>query len=158
DGTRLLTCTQGVSPGRVETLVVPTPLTDKPAVKAAPANLPVGGPMVVSPDGQYLLCATGSVLVLSPLPADDLRPAARIEPFLAACVAPNRKSVLTLTDDGSLRVYDYPTFRPRTTARLAAAAFAMTLDAAAGRLYVTGVAPQTLRARPRARGYGAVMV
>jgi WD40 repeat protein len=158
DGTRLLTSTQNVSPGRIETLIVPTPLTDKPAVHTAPADLSVGGPIVVSPDGHFLLCGTGAVLGLSQLPADDLRPAARIEPFLVACVAPDRKSVLTLGDDGSLRVYDYPTFRPRTTARLAAAAFAMTLDATKGRLYVTGVAPQTLRDRPRSRGYGDVMV
>ncbi len=98
------------------------------------------------------------MLSLSPIAADDLRPAARIEPFLAACVAPDRRMLLTLADDGSLRVYDDPTFRPRSMARLSAAAFAMALDAATGRLYVTGVAPQTLRDRPRARGYGDVIV
>src|SRR5262249_56409121 len=37
DGTRLLTCTQGVSPARVETIVLPTSLTDKPNFYAAPA-------------------------------------------------------------------------------------------------------------------------
>lgn len=158
DGTRLLTCTQGVSPTRVEALVIPTPLTDKPATHTAPAEVAVGGPIVVSPDGQYLLCGTGAVLSLSTVRADDLRPAARIEPFLAACVVPDRKSILTLSDDSLLHVYDYPSFRPRATARLAAAAFAMTLDSASGKLYVTGVAPQTLRDRPRAREYGDVMV
>jgi WD40 repeat protein len=158
DGTRLLTCTQRVSPGRVEALIVPTPLTDKPAVHAAPADAAVGGPIVVSPDGKYVLCGTGAVLGLSAVPEDDVRPVARIEPFLAACVAPDRHSVLTLADDGSLRVYEYLAFRPRTSVRLAAAAFGMALDAASGRLYVTGVAPQTLRDRPRAREYGDVMV
>jgi WD40 repeat protein len=158
DGTRLLTCTQGVTPGRVESLVVPTPLSEKPAVRTAPAEVAVGGPIMVSPDGQYLLCGTGAVLGLSTVPADDLRPAARMEPFLAACVALDRKSVLTLSDDGALHVSDYPTFRGRTTVRLPAAAFAMALDGASGRLYVTGVAPQTLRDRPRAVVYGDVMV
>jgi dipeptidyl aminopeptidase/acylaminoacyl peptidase len=158
DGARLLTATQGVTPGRVEALAIPEPLTDRPAVTAASPEARLGGALTVTPDGRFALCPTGTVLRLSVTPADDLRPVANVGPFAAAAVAPDRGTALVLADDGTLTAFDYPAFKPRATYRLGVAAFGAALDAAAGRLYVAGIPLGAVRDRPRARGLGDVIV
>jgi DNA-binding beta-propeller fold protein YncE len=157
DGARLLTATQGVTPGRVEALAIPEPLTDRPAVTAAPPEARVGGALAVTPDGRFALCPTGTVLRLA-AGGDDLRPAADVGPFAAADVAPDRGTALVLADDGTLTAFDYPAFKPRATYRLGVAAFGAALDAAAGRLYVAGIPLAAVRDRPRARGLGDMIV
>jgi sugar lactone lactonase YvrE len=158
DGARLLTATQGVTPGRVEALAIPEPLTDRPAVTAAPPEARVGGALTVTPDGRFALCPTGTVLRLAATPADDLRPVADVGPFAAAAVAPDRGTALVLAEDGTLTAFDYPAFKPRAAYRLGVAAFGAVLDAAAGRLYVAGIPLAAVRDRPRARGLGDVIV
>jgi WD40 repeat protein len=158
DGTRLLTSTQGVTPGRVEALPIPEPITDRPTAAAAPAESRVGGSITITPDGRFALCQTGTVLRLSPARSDDLQPAADVGPFVAAAVDRDRGTALVLADDGTLTAYRYPAFKPRATDRLGVAAFGAVLDARSGRLYVAGIPLAALRDRPRARGLGDVLV
>jgi hypothetical protein len=145
DGSRLLTATQGVTPGRVEAWPIPEPITDKPTARAAPAGAAVGGPVTVTPDGRFALCPTGAVLRLSATGDDDLHPAGDVGPFVSAAVAPDRGAAFVLREDGVLDVFSYPEFKPRATYRTGVIPFGAALDAAAGRLFVTGVPPAALR-------------
>ncbi len=160
DGTRLYYSSQGVSPGKVEGLVVPRKFEEKPAAYASPevGKHPLGGDFVISPDGKFLLCKTGTVLRLSATRDDDLKQAATVEPFVAGAVAPELAAVFALGQEGSLRVYGYPDFRPLGTYRLAGVGYAMACDAKGGRLYVAAVDPKALSERPRGRGTGEVQV
>jgi hypothetical protein len=157
DGSRLLTATQGVTPGRVEALPIPEPLTDKPDAYAAPATAKVGGPVTVTPDGRHLLCHTGAVLRLAATRAEDLQPVADVGPFLAAAADPDRGTAYLLREDGTLDVLSYPNTKPLTSHRTGIAAYGMALDAKAGRLYVAGIPLASLGGRSRARGVGDVL-
>jgi WD40 repeat protein/mono/diheme cytochrome c family protein len=160
DATRLYYSSQGVSPGKVEGLVVPKNLDEKPAVYASPevGKHPLGGDFVISPDGKFLLCKTGTVLRLSTTRDDDLKQAATLEPFVAAAVAPEMGAAFALSQDGVLRGYTYPEFRPLGTYRLAGVGYALACDGKSGRLYVAAVDPKALSERPRGRGTGEVQV
>jgi DNA-binding beta-propeller fold protein YncE len=158
DGSRLITSTQGVTPGRVEALPLPEPITDKPDTYAAPVGATVGGPFVVTPDGRHLLCHSGTVLRLSTSRADDLQLIADVGPFLAAAADPERGTAYLFREDGTMDVLAYPDFKPRTSHRTGVAAYGATLDAKAGRLYVAGIPLAALRDRPRAKGVGDVFV
>ena len=160
DGTRLYYSSQGVSPGKVEGLLIPKKLDEKPAAYASPevGKHPLGGDFVISPDGKFLLCKTGTVLRLSATRDDDLKQAATVEPFVAAAVAPELGAAFALAQDGALRVYSYPDFRPAGTYRLGGVGYALACDGKAGRLYVAAVDPKALSERPRGRGTGEVQV
>jgi hypothetical protein len=157
---RLFLSTQGVSPGSLETLLIPSKIDDKPVQYKAPADgkHPLGGGFVVSPDGQFLLCKTGTVLRLSTKRDDDLKPVANVGPFLTAVLDGETRSVLLLTADGTLTHLSTPDFQVRGRYRLGAVAYQATLDGKQGRLYVAAVDPQTLADRPRGRGVGDVYV
>ncbi len=160
DATRLYYSSQGVSPGKVEGLAIPKKLDERPAAFASPevGKHPLGGDLVISPDGKFLLCKTGTVLRLSANRDDDLEHAATVEPFVAAAVAPELSAVFALSEDGMLRVYSYPDFRPAGTYRLGGVGYALACDGKAGRLYVAAVDPKALSERPRGRGTGEVQV
>jgi hypothetical protein len=160
DGTRLYFSSQGVSPGKVEGLVIPKKLDEKPAAYASPevGKHPLGGNFVISPEGKFLLCKTGTVLRLSAVRDDDLKHATTIDPFVAAAVAPELGAAFALTEDGGLRIYSYPDFRSLGTYRLAGVGYATICDGKAGRLYVAAVDPKALSERPRGRGTGELQV
>jgi WD40 repeat protein/mono/diheme cytochrome c family protein len=160
DATRLYYSSQGVSPGKVEGLALPRKLDERPAAYASPevGKHPLGGDFVISPDGKFLLCKTGTVLRLSATRDDDLKQAATIEPFVAAAVAPELGAVFTLARDGTLHVTSYPDFRPTGTYRLGGVGYAMACDGKAGRLYVAAVDPKALSERPRGRGTGDIQM
>ncbi len=160
DGTRLYYSSQGVSPGKVEGLLIPKKLDEKPVAYASPevGKHPLGGDFVISSDGKFLLCKTGTVLRLSATRDDDLKQAATVEPFVAAAVAPELGAAFVLAQDGALRVYSYPDFRPAGTYRLGGVGYALACDGKAGRLYVAAVDPKALSERPRGRGTGEVQV
>jgi WD40 repeat protein/mono/diheme cytochrome c family protein len=160
DGTRLYYSSQGVSPGKVEGLVLLKKFDERPTAYASPevGKHALGGDFVISPDGKFLLCKTGTVLRLSATRDDDLKRAATIDPFVAAAVAPELGAAFALAQDGSLCVYSYPDFRPAGTYRLAGVGYAMACDAKGGRLYVAAVDPKALSERPRGRGTGEVQV
>jgi hypothetical protein len=160
DQSRLYFSTQGVSPGQVEAFVIPKDLTRKPVPYSSPARgkQRLGGEFLITPDGKYLLCKTGTTLRLSSAADDDLRHHVTIEPFLSAAVDPDRAIALVVTPEGSVRVYSYPDFKLRGTCRLGAPAYQVAFDGAAMRLYAAVLDPKGLSERPRARGVGDIHV
>ena len=124
DGTRLYYASQGVSPGKVEGLLIPKKLDARPAAYASPevGKHPLGGDFVISPDGKFLLCKTGTVLRLSATRDDDLKQAATVEPFVAASVAPELGAAFVLAQDGRCGCTHIPTSGRRE--RTASAAWA----------------------------------
>jgi WD40 repeat protein len=157
DGRRLYVVPQGVTPGTVEawplgdTAERPTP---GPAV--TPEGVALAGEPVATPDGAYLLWPSGAVLRTAPDRADDLKPAAKLAPFAAFAADPAAGRAVAVGTDGELRVYEYPSFRPAASLRVAGTAYRVALDGAAGRLYVAVFDTAELRDRPRAAGLGDV--
>jgi mono/diheme cytochrome c family protein len=158
DVSRLLVSTQGVTPGRLESLPLPEPLADKPDAYPAPAYAKVGGPFVATPDGRHLLCHTGTVVRLAGRRSEDLQPAADVGPFLAVAADAGHGTAYLLREDGTLDVLSYPDFTPQASYRVGIAAFGATLDAKAGRLYIAGIPLAALRDRQRAKAVGDVLV
>ena len=157
---RLYVSSQGVTPATLDALLLPAKLDERPVQYKAPADAehPVGGGFVVSPDGKFLLCKTGTVLRLSTDRAADLKPAAKVSPFLAAAIDAETKSILLLTADGWLRHYSAEDFKLRGSYRLGTVGYQMALDGKEGRLYVAGLDPQALAERPRGGNVGGVYV
>jgi WD40 repeat protein len=159
DGQRLYHSSQGVTPGTLERFDLPSKPADKPvATRASVGRHALGGEFVLSPDGHFLLCKTGTVLRLAAERDNDMRPHADLGPFLDAAVDPEAQAAFVLARDGTLRRYSYPDFRPQETYRLALSAYRLALDARGRRLYVAGFDPKAVSDRPRARGYGDVHV
>jgi hypothetical protein len=160
DQDRLYVATQGVAPGQVEAILIPGRLDEKPVQykSSAATEHALGGDFVLTPDGRFLLCKTGTVLRLSKERDEDLKYFATIEPFLAAVVAPDLGLVLTANKDSTLRAYSYPDFKPQTIYRIGAIAYQVALDAQQGRLYAAAFDPKTLTERPRGKSAGGIHV
>jgi WD40 repeat protein len=159
DGRRLYHSSQSVTPGTLERFDVPSKLEDRPvATRAAAGRTALGGEFVLSPDGRFLLCKTGTVLRLAAERDEDMRPHADLGPFLDAAVDPEAQAAFVLARDGTLRRYSYPDFRPQATYRPALSAYRLAFDGKSGRLYVAGFDPKAVGDRPRARGYGDIHI
>jgi WD40 repeat protein len=160
DQKRIYYSSQGVSPGTLDALVIPSKLDDKPATYRAafPGRQLLGGEFQVTPDGRYLLCKTGTVLRLSAARDDDLKFHVSLEPFVAAAVDADARAAFVLTRDGTLEQYSYPEFRLKTSHRIGVTAFQAVCDGAAGKLYVAGLDPRTVAERPRAKGFGEIYI
>jgi WD40 repeat protein len=159
DGRRLYHSSQGVTPGTLERFDIPSRPEDKPvATRASAGRDPLGGAFVVSPDGRFLLCKTGTVLRLSSERDQDMRPHADLGPFLDVAVDPEARLALVLGRDGTLWRYSYPDFRPQATYRLALSAYRLAWDGKAGRLYAAGFDPKVVIDLPRGRSYGDIHV
>jgi WD40 repeat protein len=153
DGKRLYFSTQGVSPGYVEALVIPARPDEKPVQyrSAARPEQRLGGDFLITPDGKFLLCKTGTILRLSADRDEELKPVASVEPFLAAATDPERGLALLLAADGSLKRLSYPDFKPQGSFYLGAVAYQAAYDGQQGRLYVVALDPRSLSDRPRGR-------
>jgi hypothetical protein len=160
DGRRLYVSSQGVVPGTLDALPVPARLADRPTLSRAPGHdkQALGGAFVISPDGRYLLCKTGTILRLSAERDEDMKPHRKLEPFLAAVADVEGKVAYLLGRDGLLEQYGYPEFRLKGTRRLSLSGYQLALDGKGGRLYVAGFDPAALSERPRARGHGDIHV
>jgi hypothetical protein len=160
DQKRLYYTSQGVTPGTVETFVLPKQLDDKPATYRAPApgRQPLGGAFVLTPDGRFLLCKSGTVLRLSADRDDDLQYHTTLDPFVAAAIDPDAKTALLVTRDGALERYSYPDFKLQAVHRLDVAVYQVVYDGKKGKLYVAGFDPRTVADRQRARGFGDMFV
>jgi hypothetical protein len=171
DGARVYVSSQGVAPGTLDAFVVPdvvrsrrgkaTPAVSDDVVKYQAANadkLALGGAFVISPDGRFLICGTGTVLQLSRTRDEDLKPHARIEPHLSIAIEAEGGWAFVLGRDGLLTRYSYPAFRKQASWRPALAAYRIAVDGKAGRLYVAGFDPRSVAERPRARGHGDIHV
>ncbi|MDW8266024.1 MAG: c-type cytochrome domain-containing protein [Gemmataceae bacterium] len=157
---RLYLSSQGVSPGHIDGMVLPQSLEERPKAHRASARpeQPLGGDFVLTPDGRFLLCKSGTILQLAPRPEDDLRFVGRVEPFLAAAVDPERTRAFFLTADGSLRQHSYPDFRFQKVDRLGTVAYQAVYDPGRNRLYVAAFDPQSLTENPRQPGFGDIYV
>jgi hypothetical protein len=160
DQRRLYYSSQGVTPGTLEALVLPAKFDEQPATyKAAlPQQQPLGGDFVLSPDGRFLLCKTGTVLRLAASREGDLQYHGSIKPFLTAAIDPDLAAALVLTRDGLLEHYSYPDFRLQGSYRAGVAPFQAVCDGKGGRLFIAGIDPKTVAERPRARGHGDIFI
>src|SRR5262249_11289696 len=117
-----------------------------------PGRQPLGGEFLLTPDGRYLLCTSGTVLRLTAGHQPQFHLA--LEPFVAAVVDPELKSAFVLGREGTLDVYSYPEFQLRASYRLDIVATGIVCAGREGGLVVAGLDPRTVGERPRARGYG----
>jgi hypothetical protein len=149
-----------VVPGTLDALVLPAKFDERPVTYRAAGHdkHAVGGDFVLSPDGRFLLCKTGTVLRLSAERDSDLQVHGRIEPFLAAAVDTESRSAFVLGRDGELKQYSYPEFRLRASYRLSLGAYQIVVDGKQGHLFAAGFDPRALTDRPRERGYGDIHV
>jgi WD40 repeat protein len=160
DGRRLYVSSQGVVPGTLDALVLSRKLTEQPVSRRAANHdkLALGGEIVLSPDGRFGLCKTGTVLRLSAEKDADMRLHLRLEPFLSAAIDVAGKTAYLLSRDGTLAEYTYPDFRLRGRKRLAITGYRIAVDGKAGRLYVAGFDPRSLAEQPRAKAHGDIHV
>ncbi len=160
DQRRLYYSSQGVTPGTLEALVLPAKFDEQPITyKAAlPPQQPLGGDFVLSPDGRFLLCKTGTVVRLGASRESDLQFHGSIKPFLTAAVEPDLSAAFVLTRDGLVEHYSYPDFRSLGSYRAGVAPFQVICDGKGGRLFVAGIDPKTVADHPRARGHGDLFV
>jgi WD40 repeat protein len=160
DHRRLYYATQGVAPGTVETLVLSRDLATRPETYKAtvPADVRLGGDFLLSPDGSFLLCPTGTVLRTSPQRDTDLQMHAKIKPFRAAAVDIEGQSAFLLTAEGVLHRYSYPDFHWQAAKPLRLVPYQAVCDGKAGRLFVACIDPRIAAEQPRARGHGDIHV
>jgi WD40 repeat protein/mono/diheme cytochrome c family protein len=156
DTKRLFVSSQGVVPGTLDAFT----LSGKDNSVRAPNHdkLSLGGEFVISPDGRYLICKSGTVLRLSAEREEDMKLHARIEPHLALSLDSEGKSAWLVARDGTLRKYSYPEFRLQGRWRAGLTAYQIAVDAKAGVLYVAGFDPRSIADRPRAKGHGDIHV
>jgi hypothetical protein len=160
DGRRLYVSSQGVIPGTLEAFPIPGKPSERPVSYRAANHdrLGLGGEILLSPDSRFVLCKTGTVLGLSSVKDDDMRPHARLEPFLSAAIDVEGKAAYLVARDGTLAVYSYPEFRLRTRRRLAITAYRIAVDGKTRRLYVAGFDPRSIADQPRAKSHGDIHV
>lgn len=160
DQKRLYYSTQGVSPGYIEALLIPSKSDEKPVTYRAAArpDQPLGGDFLLTTDGKFLLCKTGTVLRLSATRAEDLQYVTLLEPFLTAVTSAELGAAFVLAEDGSLKHYSYPEFKLQGTYRLGGVAYQAALDGISSRLYVAAFDPKSLSVRPRSPNLGDIHV
>jgi WD40 repeat protein len=160
DQKRLYYSSQGVSPGTVDALILPKQLDDKPVTYRAPApqRQALGGAFVLTVDGRFLVCNSGTVLRLSGDRDDELQFHTALEPFVAAAIDPEARTAFLLTRDGALEQYSYPEFKLKASHRLGIVSYQAVYDGKRDRLYVAGFDPRAVADRPRARGFGDLFV
>jgi WD40 repeat protein len=141
-----------------------------PKRKEAPSTpeLPTIGDLIATPDGRFLLNTEGNVLWLDPTwgepkkepaPKDakrDLGIVAKIAPFTCAAVDPESGIAFIVTPAGWLKQYAYPQWQEIGKWKVPAIVSHMQLDGKAGRLYMSVIDAQTVRARPHAKGFGDI--
>ena len=142
DGRLLFVSSRNVVPGTFESIGLGG------EVRKAAGKLPLGGMFALTPDGKAVVFRNGTLLTTG------LEPLGRIEPHLA--IALGESSAWLVARDGTLARYAYPAWKETGRWRLPLAAYALALDAKAGRLYVAGFDPRSVLERPRARGHGAI--
>jgi hypothetical protein len=115
-----------------------------------------------------LLNTEGNVLWLDPTwgepkkepaPKDakrDLGIVAKIAPFTCAAVDPESGIAFIVTPAGWLKQYAYPQWQEIGKWKVPAIVSHMQLDGKAGRLYMSVIDAQTVRARPHAKGFGDI--
>ncbi len=131
----------------------------EPAKSGAPERVtiadstPFNGPSQATSDYKFLIARTGTIFN-----ASDLKPAAKIDPFLSLAVDVEAKAAYALNDKGWLKQYSYPDWKEQKKWKLPITAYQIAVDAKGGRMYLSVVDPDSIRNRPRAKGFGDVWV
>jgi hypothetical protein len=159
DQSRLYVSSQGVSPGKLEAFPIPVRLEEKPTSYPAARDAAAGGPFALTPDGQFLILQSGSVLRLSSNRGDDLQIAGKLPAHLAAAADPDSDRLFVLATDGlTIKQFSYPELKWQKSFRLPALAHQLAFDGKTNRLYAAVTDPQSFRDDPRAKGAGAVHI
>src|SRR5262249_37236060 len=110
DQGRLYVASQGVTPGKLEAMPIPTRLDDKPTpIPAAVPDLSLGGPFAVTADGQFAIFQTGAAVRLATNPGDDLQGGVKLPPHMASVADIDRGLLFLLATDGmTVKQYSYP--------------------------------------------------
>jgi WD40 repeat protein len=131
----------------------------EPAKSGAPERVaiadstPFNGPPQVTSDYKFLIARTGNILN-----AADLKPAAKIDPFLSLAVDVEASAAYALNDKGWLKQYSYPDWKEQKKWKLPITAYQIAVDAKGGKVYLSVVDPEAIRNRPRAKGFGDVWI
>lgn len=124
---------------------------------AGTADRPISGEPLVTPDGKYILLKSGTVLRIGSQKDNDfLKPAAKLDPFLAAAVDSEAGMAVIVTPTGWVKWFNYPSWEVARTHKLPATAYHAALDGKAGRLYLSVMDPLAVQARPRSKGFGDI--
>ncbi|MCE9531932.1 MAG: hypothetical protein K8T89_12530, partial [Planctomycetes bacterium] len=132
--------------------VDPKKMPDWETIAVANTN-PVNGPPQVTSDGKFLIARSGTVLN-----ATDLKPAAKIDEFLSLSIDAEAGTAFALNTSGWLKEYSYPDWKEKTKWKLPLTAYQVAHDGKTGKLFLSVVDPETIRTRPRAKGFGDVWV
>ncbi len=130
DGKRLYYGNQRVSPADFFAIVIPDDVdTDKVTSYDSPyhGEYSLGGPFQISPDGAYIVAATGAVLRLAKNRPDDMKYAGKLEPHNAAVFRGD--SVWLVTQAGMLKCYSFPECELRESFVLGVDVYRMVVDA-----------------------------
>lgn len=160
DEKRLYVSSQGITPGKLEGLAIPSKFDDKPQPYSAKVgNYGLGGAFTVAPDGQFLLQQSGSAIRIAANPGEDLRDLVPVAPHLSVAIDSERGVMFLLARDGTtLKQYSYPDLKWQKDYRLPVLATHIALDGKINRLYAAVIDPQSAVRRPRARGHGDIQV
>jgi WD40 repeat protein/mono/diheme cytochrome c family protein len=160
DQKRLYVSTQGVTPGSLEALVLPTRPRDAAQTYRAPrpARHELGGAFQLTPDGRFALCKNGTVLRLTTEHDSDLVFERGIDPFLATALDVEAGTLWVLRVEGTLDRLSYPDFRPQARYKLDIVPTGMANVSSQGMLILSGIDPRRIAEQPRARAHGDVFL
>lgn len=95
----------------------------------------LGGYFEISPDGQFLVAGTGSVLRLAKNAEADLRFVSKIDPSIAIAMAPGSATFFTVGGDGQLKSWGLEKFDRQKVVPLGYRAHFLQLDVARRKLH-----------------------
>ncbi len=138
DRQRLYLATNGVSPGNLSAIPVPTDSTSaKPAVVLRyHGEYPLGGAFDLTPDGKFAINRAGIVLRLDPAQEKDLLFVTMMTPNLGIACDPTAGKLWALQAGGHLLTYTYPGFALEKSEQLLNYGAALTYDASRKTLWV----------------------
>jgi hypothetical protein len=142
DRKRLYFSTTGLSPGDVNTVILPDTKDGTAVMYDSPyhGDYPLGGTFEITPDGRFLIAGAGTVLRLAKTRQDDLKFVTSIAAHSASVTDSAGRVVLLATTSGDLQVLSYPEFELRTTYALPAPAYQLALDIKSGLLFAATAA------------------
>jgi hypothetical protein len=95
----------------------------------------LAGEFEITAEGKFMICRSGAVLRLAPAITADMKPLTKIEPHVACAVDRGCDRAFVATADGTLRVYQMPSFDLLRAVQIGQPAVNIQLDATSGFLY-----------------------
>jgi len=158
---RLLAYPDGAGQKKIDELKLPVDAKKMPGWNSTelPADRLISGPSLLTADGKFLVSRTGTVLNLLANGKDaGIKPADKIDPFLALSVDAEAGTAYLLNSVGWLKRFSYPDWKEQAKWKLPLTAYQIAFDGKAGKLCLCVIDPTALRDRPRAKGFGDVWV